>query len=244
LAASATRVLAQGGTVATTVEPVQNWSSSSALTTSAPSRSSSLISSPSTATQWLRVDALFSDSTWAEPISSSYPSATITNWLMVDVEAVLAPVRERPRPDWMGEAKCLGSCAHNSNNLFYADHQHNGQVQEAKAVCLGTHPDHPGRCPVLDQCLDYALENGEKWGVWGGCSERERRRIRRQRRRDAAIATGRIVSITAATTSYRWQPQGPPRNQQAGNPAPWGYSKILVRSWRRFRQEERRTASL
>jgi WhiB family redox-sensing transcriptional regulator len=31
------------------------------------------------------------------------------------------------------------------------------------------------------QCLEYALANGEKFGIWGGMSERERRRIRRQR---------------------------------------------------------------
>ena len=31
------------------------------------------------------------------------------------------------------------------------------------------------------ECLEYALRNGEKFGIWGGMSERERRRIRRQR---------------------------------------------------------------
>jgi WhiB family redox-sensing transcriptional regulator len=31
------------------------------------------------------------------------------------------------------------------------------------------------------QCLEYALANGEKFGIWGGLSERERRRLRRQR---------------------------------------------------------------
>jgi WhiB family redox-sensing transcriptional regulator len=36
-------------------------------------------------------------------------------------------------------------------------------------------------CEVREQCLEYALINGEKFGIWGGLSERERRRIRRQR---------------------------------------------------------------
>jgi len=36
-------------------------------------------------------------------------------------------------------------------------------------------------CEVREQCLDYALANGEKFGIWGGLSERERRRLRRQR---------------------------------------------------------------
>jgi len=34
---------------------------------------------------------------------------------------------------------------------------------------------------VREDCLEYALQNGEKFGIWGGMSERERRRIRRQR---------------------------------------------------------------
>ena len=35
------------------------------------------------------------------------------------------------------------------------------------------------RCPVRDDCLDYALRSGEHFGVWGGKSERARRRMRR-----------------------------------------------------------------
>jgi WhiB family redox-sensing transcriptional regulator len=34
---------------------------------------------------------------------------------------------------------------------------------------------------VREDCLEYALANGEKFGIWGGMSERERRRVRRQR---------------------------------------------------------------
>lgn len=41
----------------------------------------------------------------------------------------------------------------------------------AKRVCAG--------CTVRDACLDYALTNGERYGIWGGMSERERRRLRR-----------------------------------------------------------------
>jgi len=40
-------------------------------------------------------------------------------------------------------------------------------------------------CPVQGACLEYALTRREKEGVWGGCTERERRRIIRQRRRTA-----------------------------------------------------------
>ncbi len=47
-------------------------------------------------------------------------------------------------------------------------------------------------CVVREDCLEYALANGEKFGIWGGLSERERRRIRRMRtlqRRAAANAS-------------------------------------------------------
>ena len=46
-------------------------------------------------------------------------------------------------------------------------------TKEAKEVCRG--------CVVREDCLEYALSHGEKFGIWGGMSERERRRLRRQR---------------------------------------------------------------
>lgn len=50
-----------------------------------------------------------------------------------------------------------------------------GQSTHAvKAICR--------RCPVIAPCLDYALQNNEHFGVWGGTSEPERRRIRKARR--------------------------------------------------------------
>jgi WhiB family redox-sensing transcriptional regulator len=50
-------------------------------------------------------------------------------------------------------------------------------VDDAKAVC--------GSCGVRETCLEFALQVREKEGVWGGATERERRRIIRQRRRTA-----------------------------------------------------------
>ena len=47
---------------------------------------------------------------------------------------------------------------------------------------LGGHSDVIlGACVVREDCLEFALANGEKFGIWGGMSERERRRLRRQR---------------------------------------------------------------
>ncbi|MEC3992047.1 WhiB family transcriptional regulator [Actinacidiphila sp. DG2A-62] len=52
------------------------------------------------------------------------------------------------------------------------------QIEEAKSVCR--------RCPVMDQCLQWALENGQEHGVWGGLSEDERRSMRRRAARNRA----------------------------------------------------------
>lgn len=53
-------------------------------------------------------------------------------------------------------------------------------VDQARQICA--------ECPVKAECLEYALESRIDHGVWGGCSERQRRRILRQRRQDAAAA--------------------------------------------------------
>lgn len=46
-----------------------------------------------------------------------------------------------------------------------------GSSREAKRICA--------ECTVQRECLEYALENDERFGIWGGLSERERRRLRR-----------------------------------------------------------------
>jgi WhiB family transcriptional regulator, redox-sensing transcriptional regulator len=51
------------------------------------------------------------------------------------------------------------------------------QTAEAKAVCA--------RCPVREQCLRYALDNGLDHGIFGGTSERERRTLTRRARHAA-----------------------------------------------------------
>jgi WhiB family redox-sensing transcriptional regulator len=49
------------------------------------------------------------------------------------------------------------------------------QAEEAKTVCR--------RCPVMTQCLTWALDTGIEHGVWGGQTEEERRALRRRRAR-------------------------------------------------------------
>jgi WhiB family redox-sensing transcriptional regulator len=68
---------------------------------------------------------------------------------------------------WQDQANCLGV----DPDLFFPER--GASTREAKEVCRG--------CVVRGECLEYALANGEKFGIWGGLSERERRRLRRQR---------------------------------------------------------------
>lgn len=66
-------------------------------------------------------------------------------------------------------------------------------VDRARKICKG--------CPVASRCLDYALDERIEHGVWGGCSERERRRILKRRRdgatNDSEQADGDVVIALA-----------------------------------------------
>lgn len=59
------------------------------------------------------------------------------------------------------------ACSHVDPELFYPEK--GGSAAAAKRICEG--------CPVRAECLVWALERGERFGVWGGLSERERRRL-------------------------------------------------------------------
>ena len=69
---------------------------------------------------------------------------------------------------WMSNGNCRGQ---NPETFFPSD---GGGVELAQRICAG--------CPVKARCLDYALHNRIDHGVWGGASERERRRILRRPR--------------------------------------------------------------
>lgn len=68
---------------------------------------------------------------------------------------------------WQPRANCIGV----DPDIFFPER--GASTKEAKSIC--------GACDVRADCLEYALENSEKFGIWGGTSERERRRLRRQR---------------------------------------------------------------
>lgn len=80
---------------------------------------------------------------------------------------------------WQDYANCLGV----DPDLFFPER--GASTRESKEVCRG--------CIVREDCLEFALSYGEKFGIWGGMSERERRRLRRQR----ALAKRQVAQAAA-----------------------------------------------
>ncbi len=85
---------------------------------------------------------------------------------------------------WQVDANCVGV----DPDIFFPER--GASTKEAKSICTA--------CQVRENCLEYALDNGEKFGIWGGTSERERRRLRRARaaaRQVKAAEAGRRVAV-------------------------------------------------
>ncbi len=68
--------------------------------------------------------------------------------------------------DWQDRALC----AQTDPEAFFPEK--GGSTREAKRICAS--------CEVRAECLEYALQNDERFGIWGGLSERERRRLKRR----------------------------------------------------------------
>jgi WhiB family redox-sensing transcriptional regulator len=66
-------------------------------------------------------------------------------------------------------------CAQVDPELFFPNK--GGSTREAKLICK--------KCPVTAECLDYALEGDARYGVYGGTSERDRRKIKRRLKAEA-----------------------------------------------------------
>jgi WhiB family redox-sensing transcriptional regulator len=69
-------------------------------------------------------------------------------------------------------------CAQTDPESFFPEK--GGSTREAKQVCMG--------CEVRSPCLEYALEHQERFGIWGGLSERERRKLEKSRKPAAGPA--------------------------------------------------------
>ena len=81
-----------------------------------------------------------------------------------------------PPGPWYEQGLCRGMGRNPHDNPWFpvrgADHR------PAKQACEA--------CPVREPCLEYAMDNGIQYGIWGGFSERGRRALRRHRRGQAA----------------------------------------------------------
>lgn len=68
-----------------------------------------------------------------------------------------------------GQWRDAALCAQTDPEAFFPDK--GGSTRDAKAIC--------SRCAVRPECLQAALDNDERFGIWGGLSERERRHLKR-----------------------------------------------------------------
>ncbi len=78
----------------------------------------------------------------------------------------LVPLSDVEALGWQEQALC----AQTDPEAFFPEK--GGSTREAKKVCLS--------CEVRVECLEYALEKDERFGIWGGLSERERRRLKKR----------------------------------------------------------------
>ncbi|WP_304440510.1 MULTISPECIES: WhiB family transcriptional regulator [unclassified Mycobacterium] len=73
-------------------------------------------------------------------------------------------------PSWVDDA----ICAQIDPEVFFPETGQHTTHRAAKRICRG--------CPVKQDCLDWALTNGELYGIWGGHSQDERKRLKTRRR--------------------------------------------------------------
>lgn len=78
----------------------------------------------------------------------------------------IALFSETEQPEWQE----LALCAETDPEAFYPEK--GKPTAPAKRICLA--------CEVRAECLEYALTHDERFGIWGGLSERERRALKRR----------------------------------------------------------------
>ena len=102
----------------------------------------------------------------------SYRSEVPGNWFVDPVNLGVPGVRRIGREEedtalaWQTDALC----SQTDPEAFFPEK--GGSTRDAKRICTS--------CEVRDECLQYALDNDERFGIWGGLSERERRRLKRE----------------------------------------------------------------
>lgn len=86
-------------------------------------------------------------------------------------------VEDADKLEWQEEA----ACRNHDNVLFFGPDQGESELEKqaresrAKSVCQ--------RCPVTQPCLEFAMETNQKYGIWGGLTDKERASLKRRRAR-------------------------------------------------------------
>jgi WhiB family redox-sensing transcriptional regulator len=96
------------------------------------------------------------------------------------LEALMRALADDPATAWQRDALC----AQTDPEAFFPEK--GASVRAAKNTCLA--------CPVRTDCLEFALARDERHGVWGGLSERERRRIKKSRTRRPLTTTKEVAA--------------------------------------------------
>lgn len=104
----------------------------------------------------------------AKPAGSSdiFANDTDTLSLWQQAAGIYSTDGDEGELSWQADALC----AQTDPEAFFPEK--GGSTRDAKRVC--------SECPVREACLEYAMDNDERFGIWGGLSERERRRLRKQ----------------------------------------------------------------
>ena len=99
------------------------------------------------------------------PFQTSVPGDWFVDPINLGVPSVRRVTEDDDPLAWQADSLC----AQTDPEAFFPEK--GGSTREAKRICSG--------CEVRAECLEYALANDERFGIWGGLSERERRRLRR-----------------------------------------------------------------
>jgi WhiB family redox-sensing transcriptional regulator len=92
-------------------------------------------------------------------------------------DPIQSPLDDADKLEWQEQAACRDY----DNVLFFGPDQGESELEKqsreasAKAVCQ--------RCPVSEPCLEFAMETNQKYGIWGGLTDKERASLKRRRAR-------------------------------------------------------------
>lgn len=98
-------------------------------------------------------------------------------------------------PDWFARAACRGG----DTEAWYPDK--GDWTTGAKSVCNGD--DERAPCSVRAECLEFALDTDQRWGIWGGMSSKERRRLRPRGRSPRATRPPAECGTESGYTRHR-----------------------------------------